>query len=484
MPSRWENFAPFIPSLRNNSGLCRAPQDLHYLDGNKDAVCRCNSSRHYGRRRIRNPDIVARSVAFFRSNSNRTFCRREQWLAQSGLSALQHPWGVNGSIRGSPWYAYTHQQLLDMALAMFHEAYARGVSSLDALDEAEHFMSSHTGELISSTDEQFLLHSLPAFLFDATTAPDEDTDTFDGFSRVWDDLPSFGERRLRPFSSPPQSNPVPPSSGERSRSGRASRSQEYPREASARSSTICQPYWPTRAATEQRSTPAAGRGHAPDDLQRTQLHDQRWNASTSGSNDRVTDHTPATGQSGAPGDLQRAQLHDQRWNTGISGLDNTATDDTSANVPVSHQESRLPLDRPASDHRTQQNQATRSASGSSNSQGPTSQSGSVHLPSVSPPLRQNYVAQDNEIDEVKSTCLQLVLDVIPDVATGYVLALINETTTIRTSIRSHSGNVINRLLKAGSYPMDPNGLSNEDTGQVQLITETECLELMREDFRI
>ena len=121
--------------------------------------------------------------------------------------------------------------------------------------------------------------------------------------------------------------------------------------------------------------------------------------------------------------------------------------------------------QPTSGRPNQQQRSSRGAALQSNMTSPASQHASSasarprRLTTDFASLRRTYESSEEEDDEIEDTaeaaCLQLVLDVIPDVAVDHVLSLINARIIHQTTVRLHSGQIIQELLQADSYPLDP-----------------------------
>lgn len=66
-------------------------------------------------------------------------------------------------------------------------------------------------------------------------------------------------------------------------------------------------------------------------------------------------------------------------------------------------------------------------------------------------------AQDEDVNETQliteAVCLQLVVDVFPDVSINHVLALIREMTTDQMCSKEHSEQIVNKLLES-AYPKE------------------------------
>jgi hypothetical protein len=82
---------------------------LHYLDGEKDVVCRCNKPKHDGKRPVRSLEIQFLCAEFFRWNASDTKCTRRQWRA--GAPDTSH--SRSGHCRASKGYPATIDELGD-----------------------------------------------------------------------------------------------------------------------------------------------------------------------------------------------------------------------------------------------------------------------------------------------------------------------------------------------------------------------------------
>lgn len=80
------------------------------------------------------------------------------------------------------------------------------------------------------------------------------------------------------------------------------------------------------------------------------------------------------------------------------------------------------------------------------------------------PLVAEYAALNDNFNEAgiisESVCLQLVLDVLPDVSIDHVLGLIKARTTDQTRCRVHSEQIVNELLE-NTYPKEADILSKK-----------------------
>ncbi|KAF2625657.1 hypothetical protein BU25DRAFT_472946 [Macroventuria anomochaeta] len=235
------------------------------------------------------------------------------------------------------------ESLNTIALTKFHETYARNVFPLEDLDEADDFLYQHTGQSLTSTGWRMLYRPL--------------VDDRHSYSRI-----------------PPNQIPYPQPGG-----GGAPVAHSNQRSVLMKLlRAILRPvsHQSTNIATEQRSTPATGRGRTGDTLQQGRLDDQRWNAGRANNqgNVRVTNE--------AQDGFHRAQLHDQRWNAGItSGTVNSrvANEPTQPQLTRPHESTRvesqlqathprmrqtsrqqteLSRKRPANNHRAQQQRNT------------------------------------------------------------------------------------------------------------------------------
>ncbi|KAF3032894.1 hypothetical protein E8E11_003174 [Didymella keratinophila] len=97
----------------------------------------------------------------------------------------------------------------------------------------------------------------------------------------------------------------------------------------------------------------------------------------------------------------------------------------------------------------------------------------------------------------KAVCLQLVMDVFPDVSVDHVLTMIQERTTDLTRTKEHSERIVNELLKEGTYPKEAESASkkrrradseqfsdyekNEHTAGV-LSYATDAIALLKDEF--
>lgn len=73
-----------------------------------------------------------------------------------------------------------------------------------------------------------------------------------------------------------------------------------------------------------------------------------------------------------------------------------------------------------------------------------------------PHVVENALPTDDrgEVEPItEAVCLQLVLDVFPDVLVDHVLAMIQERTTDLTRTKEHSERIVNELLE-GTYPKE------------------------------
>lgn len=61
----------------------------------------------------------------------------------------------------------------------------------------------------------------------------------------------------------------------------------------------------------------------------------------------------------------------------------------------------------------------------------------------------------------EAVCLQLVLDVFPDVSVDYVLTMISERTTDLTRTKEHSERIVNELLEEDTYPKEAENASKK-----------------------
>lgn len=73
-------------------------------------------------------------------------------------------------------------------------------------------------------------------------------------------------------------------------------------------------------------------------------------------------------------------------------------------------------------------------------------------------------ARDEGVDDAQpiteAACLQLVLDVFPDVSISHVLSLIRKKTTDQTRTKLHSERIVNDLLE-GTYPKETDSTSKK-----------------------
>ena len=61
----------------------------------------------------------------------------------------------------------------------------------------------------------------------------------------------------------------------------------------------------------------------------------------------------------------------------------------------------------------------------------------------------------------EAVCLQLVMDVFPDVSVDHVLTMIQERTTDLTRTKEHSERIVNELLEEGTYPKEAESASKK-----------------------
>ncbi|KAJ4380569.1 hypothetical protein N0V86_003928 [Didymella sp. IMI 355093] len=61
----------------------------------------------------------------------------------------------------------------------------------------------------------------------------------------------------------------------------------------------------------------------------------------------------------------------------------------------------------------------------------------------------------------EAVCLQLVLDVFPDISVEHVLTMIQERTTYLTRTKEHSERIVNELLEEGTYPKEAENASKK-----------------------
>jgi hypothetical protein len=197
MPSRWDNLAPFIPALRANDLKGRTSTTrLHYLTPDKSTVCRCDNMRHSDYRKVQNDDIKTWSECFFHYHPEEITCDREQWRTYSH-GPPQNPQAADRKYaEGVP----DADELFDMASAKFRSAYARGLSSYDALDVTKTYMFKLTGRGLTSLTERRLLSLLPTNL-QARTAHAEDKDAVVGLNMQEETLYTSQRRRSVPNSS-------------------------------------------------------------------------------------------------------------------------------------------------------------------------------------------------------------------------------------------------------------------------------------------
>lgn len=196
MPSRWENFSPFIPALRADGleGQTHTTA-FHYLTLEKSVVCRCNDMRHSGCRKVQNDDIQTWSECFFHYNPEEITCNREQWRAYSH-GPPQNPQAADRKYsEGVP----DADELFDLASAKFRSAYASGLSSYHALDVTKTYMFELTGWIMTSRAERMLLSLLPTDS-QARKAHEDDENTVVDFNMQEEFLYSLERRRSVPTS--------------------------------------------------------------------------------------------------------------------------------------------------------------------------------------------------------------------------------------------------------------------------------------------
>jgi hypothetical protein len=201
MPSRWDSLAPFIPALRANDLEGQTyTTGFHYLPLDKSIVCRCNKVRHSGCGKVQNDDIQTWSERFFHYHPKEMTCNREQWRAYSHGPPQNLQAADRKYLEGVP----DTDELFHMASAKFRSAYARGLSSHDALDVTKTYMFKLTGRMMTSLMERMLLSPLPTEL-QARTAHEEDEDAVFGLNMQGEALCSPQRRRSIPTS--PRANP-------------------------------------------------------------------------------------------------------------------------------------------------------------------------------------------------------------------------------------------------------------------------------------
>ena len=61
----------------------------------------------------------------------------------------------------------------------------------------------------------------------------------------------------------------------------------------------------------------------------------------------------------------------------------------------------------------------------------------------------------------EAMCLQLVMDVFPDVSVDHVLTMIQERTSDLTRTKEHSERIVNELLEEGTYPKEAESASRK-----------------------
>lgn len=82
---------------------------------------------------------------------------------------------------------------------------------------------------------------------------------------------------------------------------------------------------------------------------------------------------------------------------------------------------------------------------------------------LDPHVVENALPTDDrgEVELItEAVCLQLVLDVFPDVSVDHVLAMIQERTTDLTRTKEHSERIVNELLE-GTYPKEAKNASRK-----------------------
>lgn len=256
-------------------------------------------------------------------------------------------------------------------------------------------------------------------------------------------------------SHPPQTNTAPSVQRRWSQTNRSTHTREHSRGNSANH----QPARPTHGAEHSVPVATNSRDHQ-DDIRRAQLHDQHWNLSLANYR-RESRALPDI-----RGELQRAQLHDQRWNAVASQATVVPTqspvNEFSRTEPPQDVEATYAVDQEAQQHRT-----THSTSGSVRYKSQENQSCSRtarepgHLSSDFAPLRRRSACPNDEADKAESACLQMVLDVFPDMSIDHLLALVNAMIMNRTNMRVNAENIINQLLEAESYPKEQHVSSSD-----------------------
>jgi TRIAD3 protein (E3 ubiquitin-protein ligase RNF216) len=88
----------------------------------------------------------------------------------------------------------------------------------------------------------------------------------------------------------------------------------------------------------------------------------------------------------------------------------------------------------------------------------------VPPPDLNPHVVENAPPTDarGEVELIsEAVCLQLVLDVFPDISVEHVLTMIQERTTDLTRTKEHIERIVNELLEEGTYPKEAENASKK-----------------------